>query len=90
MARQLLMCLVSVDGFKHDNRIVLAKGRFHGVDQARQFHRKQKLRKEALLGALEYRERHSLGVAIERITAVFVDHPCGFECLVEIAVDDRP
>ena len=39
----------------HDNRMIIAKRRFHRGDQARQFHREQELGKEALLGAFEDR-----------------------------------
>jgi hypothetical protein len=48
----------------HNNRMVFAKRRVHRGDQARQFHREQKLGKEALLSAFEDRERCSLGIAV--------------------------
>ena len=74
----------------HYNRMVCTKRFFHRRDQARQFHREQELGKEALLGAFKDRKRRGLGIAVEGIAAVLVDHPRCLQCRFEVAVNNRP
>ncbi len=58
------------------------------LDQARNLHRDQQLRKEALLGAFEPRKSRSLGLGIERFVLEPIHDIGEGENLVEIAMDD--
>ena len=56
------------------------------ADQARALHGGQQMAEEALLGALEGRERGRLGVPVQRVLAV--DDAGGLERLLDVSVDD--
>ena len=56
------------------------------ADQARALHGGEQMAEEALLGALECRERGRLGVAVQRVLAI--DDAGGLERLLDVPVDD--
>ena len=76
------------DKLDHDG-IALGDGGIDGREQARQLHRQEELREEALLRALEHRERGGLRTAVERAAGFPVDDAGGFEGLADVCVNDR-
>ena len=52
--------------------------------QARQLHREQQLREEALLGSFEHRKRSCLGPRVQRVAAVGIDNPGFFEGIAQV------
>ena len=74
----------------HHHRIAFAERRIDRGQEAGQFQRQQQLRKEALFGPFEHRQRRGLGPAVERIARFLIDDPRGFERGAQVGMNDRP
>ena len=75
------------DKLDHDG-IAFGNGGIDGRQQARQLHGQEELREEALLRALEDRERRGLRTAVECATGFPINDAGGFEGLAEVCMDD--
>ena len=72
-----------------DHGVPLGNRGVDGWQQARELHRQKQLRKEALLGALEDRERCRLGAGVECPPGFAVDDPGSLQRIAQVRVDDR-
>ena len=72
----------------HYHGVALGERAVDRWKQARQLHREQQLREEALLGSFEHRKRSCLGPRVQRVAAVGIDNPGFFEGIAQVGMDD--